>query len=78
MALETELATYHDKLAELKSEEGKFVLISGDEIVGTYTSSEDAIKVGYAKFGLAPFLVKQIQAVEFVQFISRYVEPHVA
>ena len=77
MALEKELAAYQAKLPELKSEEGKFVLIRGDEVAGIFTSSEDAIKIGYEKFGLNPFLVKQIQTIERVQCISRLVEPQV-
>jgi hypothetical protein len=75
MALERELATYKSKLPELKGNEGKFVLIHGEELVNTFTSYEDAIKEGYAKFKLEPFLVKQIQAMEQVQFITRLVAP---
>jgi hypothetical protein len=76
MALETELETFRSKLQELKAEhEGKFVLIHGDEVVEVFTSYEDAIKVGYSKFGLSPFLVKQIHAMEQVQFISRFIDP---
>lgn len=75
MALEQELATYKTKLAELKASEGKFVLIRGQEIVGIFDTYADAIKEGYGKFGLEPFLVKQIQAIERVQFISRFVDP---
>src|SRR5262249_51615172 len=71
MALERELAVYKSKLLELKENEGKFVLIHGENVVNVYTSYEDAIKEGYAKFGLQPFLVKQIHAVEQAQFISR-------
>ncbi|MEK6371899.1 MAG: hypothetical protein AABO58_04310 [Acidobacteriota bacterium] len=78
MALEKELETYHAKLSELIAEEGKFVLIQGDEVAGVFTSAEDAIKIGYEKFKLSPFLVKQIQSVERVQFISRFVEPRCA
>jgi hypothetical protein len=78
MALEKELATYHARLPELKADEGKFVLVHGDEVAGVFTSSEDAIKIGYEKFKLEPFLVKQIQAMERVQFISRFVEPRFA
>jgi hypothetical protein len=78
MALEKELATYHAKLPELKTDEGKFVLVHGDEVAGVFTSFEDAIKIGYEKFKLEPFLVKQIQAVQRVQFISRFVEPRLA
>ena len=76
MALEKELETYKQKLPELRAEEGKFVLIHDREVVGTYTSYEDAVKDGYAKFGLtSSFLVKQIQAVELVHFVSRFVDP---
>jgi hypothetical protein len=75
MALEKELETYKAKLPELTALEGKFVLIHGDELVDTFTSYEDAIKEGYARFKLSPFLVKQIRSIEQVQFISRFVEP---
>lgn len=73
MSLEKELKIYQDKLPELKQFEGKFVLIGDGAVVDTYSSYEDAIKEGYSKFGLRPFLVKQIRAVEDVQFISRLV-----
>lgn len=73
MALEKELATYKLKLPELKAEEGKFVLIHGEQVKGTYSTYEDAVKEGYETFGLeTPFLVKQIQAIEQVHFISRF------
>lgn len=76
MALEKEMAVYKQKLPELKGQEGKFALIHGDEFVDTFTSYEDAIKEGYSKFGVNdPFLVKQIQTIEQVQFISRLVAP---
>ena len=76
MALEKELETYRSKLPELKTQEGKYVLIQGDRIVDTFTSYEDAMKEGYSKFGVAtPFLVKQIQALELAHFISRLVGP---
>ena len=75
MALEKELETYKTKLLELKAQEGKFVLIHGDSVIQTFTSYEDAMKEGYDKFGLEPFLVKRIEALEKVQFISRLVAP---
>lgn len=76
MALETELETYKAKLPELLQEEGKFVLIHGDQVIDTFGTYEDAVKEGYAKFKLEPFLVKQIQAVEQVHFISRLLDCH--
>lgn len=78
MALEKEMATYKSKLPELKQNEGKFVLIQGDDLVNIYTSYEDALKEAYSRFGLnTPFLIKQIHSIEQVQFVSRFVEPRV-
>lgn len=71
MALEKELATYKEKLPELKQHEGKFVLIHDDKVVDLFTSYEDALKEGYKQFGLTPFLVKQVHAVEPVFCFSR-------
>ena len=76
MALERELATYRDKLPELKDHEGKFVLIHGDTVVDFYAAYEDAIKAGYEKFKLDPFLVKQVNATEKVLHLTRHVMPH--
>ena len=76
MALKRELETFKNKLQELKAEhEGKFVLIRGDELVDVFSTYDDAIKAGYARFGLNPFLVKQVHALEQAQFISRFVDP---
>ena len=72
MALEKELEVYKNKLPELLTDEGKFVLIHGDEIVNVFGTYEDAIKEGYARFKLTPFLVKQIQTQEQIQFVSRF------
>lgn len=78
MALERELQTYKGKLSELiaNDAEGKFVLIHGDEVVDVFGTYEDAIKEGYSKFQLQPFLVKQVQSIEHVQLISRLVPCH--
>jgi hypothetical protein len=71
MALEAELALYNSKLPELTKDEGKFVLIQGQDIAGVFGTYDDALNEGYKAFGLEPFLVKRIQAIEQVQFISR-------
>ncbi|MBI4660695.1 MAG: hypothetical protein HY735_17805 [Verrucomicrobia bacterium] len=71
MALEKEIETYNRELQALLSEQGKFAIITGDQILGVYATYEDAVKVGYDKCGLTPFLVKRIQAVEQVQYFSR-------
>lgn len=75
MALEKEIATYKRRLPELTQHEGKFVLISGEEVIDFFSTYEDAIKAGYQKFKLEPFLVKQVSTTEPVLFISRNVVP---
>lgn len=75
MPLEKELQTYKKNLSDLKQHEGKYVLIHGETIVDTFTSYEDAIKEGYKQFKLEPFLVKQIQSIEQVQFVTRFLTP---
>ena len=69
--LARELATYAARLPELLSEEGKFALIAEDQLLGTYDTYGDALGVGYAKRGLAPFLVKQIASHEMVANFTR-------
>lgn len=75
MALEKELETYKAKLPELAASEGKYALVHGDTLVDVFGSYEDALREGYRQFGVKPFLVKQIHAVERVQFVTRMVAP---
>lgn len=74
MALERELATYHARLPEFLEHEGKYVLIHGDDVVEFFNTYEDAIKAGYDRFKLEPFLVKKVQVVEQVQHITRLLD----
>lgn len=69
--LDREWATYVAKLPELQIHSGRFVLIRGDEVVGFFDTYPDALKAGYERFGLEPFLVKQISIVEKVLEFSR-------
>jgi hypothetical protein len=73
MALEKELETYKRELPKLvASGPGKYVLIQDSIVVGVYDTYADAIKDGYGRFGVAKaFLVKQINALENVQFFTR-------
>jgi hypothetical protein len=75
MALELELETYHANLPDWSEHEGKYALIHREDVIGFYTSYEDALKTGYERFKLEPFLVKQVSTVEQIQFISRLVDP---
>ncbi len=71
LALKTEMEVYKRELQALLKDEGKYVLIHGEEIGGIYAVYEDALKVGYEKFGVNPFLVKKISATEQIQFFTR-------
>jgi hypothetical protein len=71
MALEKELSVYEANLPELLANEGKYVLVSGEQISGPFDTYEDALAVGYEKYGLVPFLVKQISHFEPIYYFSR-------
>lgn len=71
---EKELATYTAKLPELQQQSGKFVLIKGDNVEGVFDSYSDALKFGYERFKLDPFLVKQIAPSERILYFTRDLE----
>ena len=56
--LEKELELYYERLHEWKAMEGKFVLICTSEVVDFYDDYTDAVRAGYEKFRIIPFLVK--------------------
>jgi hypothetical protein len=61
MALETELKTYKNTLSDLLAERGRFAVISGSTVIGTFACYEDAIQAGYQKCETKKsFLVRQI------------------
>lgn len=39
---------------------GQFVLIKDNDLIGAYTTEEEAYKAGIEKFGNIPFLIKQV------------------
>lgn len=69
--LEKELLAYKQKLPSLLAQQGKYVLIHNEDVIGIYDSYEDALKFGYTQFKLDPFLVKQIAPAERVSFFTR-------
>ncbi len=63
--LRAEIATYFRELPRLLAEghEGRFVLIKGDQIVGIWDTSGDALQAGYDRFGVGePFLDQPIDS----------------
>jgi len=65
--LEAELETYAAHKTEfLASANGKYVLIHGAEMGGTFETEQDAVNRGYEQYGNVPFLVKQVTEVDQV------------
>ena len=68
----TELQTYEQLLPSLlSSDDGKYVVIKGQELCGVFASYEVALTWAYEHFGLAPFFVKQISAELSIAHFSR-------
>lgn len=55
-----ELNRYIQELPNMSDKEGLFVLIHKDNPFDFYHSFDDALKAGYERFGLEPFLVQQV------------------
>jgi hypothetical protein len=70
-----ELEYYEQHKPEyLKTFPGLYVLIKGDQMLGPFPSSEVALEAGLNRFGLTPFLVKQVlehEPIGFLPFFSR-------
>jgi len=70
MELKQELGYFISNKEELlKYYKGQFALIKGKELIGTYTTWEEAFNAGVERFGNVPFLVKLVQEEdEIIQF----------
>lgn len=65
MPLEAEILFYESHREELlKQHKNLFVLIKGSTLVGVFPDAQTAHREGVNKFGMQPFLVKQVLAVE--------------
>ncbi len=49
--------------------EGWYIVVKGEQILGPVMTYDDALRVGYEAFGLMPFLVKKIEAVERILYM---------
>jgi hypothetical protein len=69
--LAAEVKAYEALLPQLLADEGKYALLFGGQLLGIYGTYEDALKVGYEKAKLQPFLVKKISGTETIAYFSR-------
>ena len=75
MVLERELETFKRALPSLMLHKGKFALIHDDQVVGTYSTWQEAADAGYRFCGLLPFLVQQILGEEKEKEIRTFFDP---
>ena len=63
--LDQERRYFAEHLAEFISQHlGKFVVVKDGELIGTFITIDDALAEGAKRFGLTPFLVRQVTATE--------------
>ena len=61
--LEQEIAAYNGMKAELEQHHmGKWVLIRGDELIGTFDTLDTAAQEAVSRFGRGPYLIRQVGA----------------
>jgi hypothetical protein len=61
IALQTEVEVFERlRLSLLDRAAGKYALVKGSDLVGTFGSEAEAIRDGYRRFGNEAFLVKHI------------------
>ena len=59
--LDIERAYYSENMEEWKRQfPGKFVVVKGRELIGAFSSMEEALAAGAARFGLDAFLVRLV------------------
>ena len=72
--LAEEIATYGHHLPQLLREEaGRFVLIKGADVLGTFPNRSEALREGYRRLGVVPFLVRQVADPEPVVYLPNVV-----
>ena len=73
--LTEEISTYNDSIDSWSDQEGKFVLIHKTKVSGFFDTYEEALRTGYERFGLVPFMVKQVRTQQQAHFVSRLIVP---
>ncbi len=69
--LAKELEVYERNLPQLMADEGKFALVVGADLIGVFGTYEDALKAGYDRAKLNPFLVKKISGTDTIAYFTR-------
>jgi hypothetical protein len=78
-ALETEMGTFRRELPGLLADpanRGRFVLIQGGLVAGLFPTFDAGLEAGYDRFGLEPFMVKEVTDREKPLYFSRPLRCH--
>jgi hypothetical protein len=76
VSFERERAAYARVKEELlATAEAEYVVFVGDEMIGPFSSEDDAERAGYMTFGLGPLYIKRIVAQERVVVLPPGVTP---
>lgn len=72
MVLQRELETFRRELPRLLAEghDGKFGLFHGTTLDSLWPTEDEALSAGYDRFGLDPFLVKEVTGNEKVFYFA--------
>jgi len=61
--IDSEIAAYETMRVELENQHmGKWVLISGEKVIGVFSSFDGAARDAVQKFGRGPYLIRQVGA----------------
>lgn len=69
--LAKEIAALEAALPSLSAEAGKFAVVFGGKVIGTFPTYQEALTKGYEVAKLEPFLVEQISSLPQVQHFTR-------
>jgi hypothetical protein len=74
MSLEHDLKAFRRELPKLLKDPacvGQFALVHEGKVHGVWGTFDDALEAGYERFGIDPFIVKQVVEHEPVYYFSR-------
>lgn len=69
--LQVECDTFEALRGGLAEQSGRYAVVHGRELLGTWPSYDQALAAGYERCGLEPFLVKLIAVAEPVHRFQR-------
>lgn len=76
IGFDREEAAYAKRKAELlRSAEGQYVVLVGEDLEGPVVTFSEALRAGYQRFGPGPLYIKRVVAVEPVETVTRDVLP---